>query len=62
MVQASVLYMMQVCQHTYMYDLSAGCPCVSRCQCVRTRASERALKIGSMDKILRFTNTLIIIK
>ena len=39
------------------------CVCVCVCVCVRAcvRARARALRIVSMDKILRFINTLIII-
>ena len=37
-----------------------ACVCVCVCVCARTRA--RALRIVSRDKILRFKNTLIIIK
>ena len=35
--------------------------CVCVCVCACARACARALRIVSMDKILRFTNTLIII-
>ena len=36
------------------------CVCVCMCLCVCERASARTLRIVSMDKILHFTNTLVI--
>ena len=37
------------------------CVCVCVCVCARARARVYALRIVSVDKILRFTDTLIII-
>ena len=41
--------------------VGGACVCVCVCVCVRARVSARALRIVSMDKMLHFINTLIII-
>ena len=48
-----------VCACVCMRVCVRACGCVRACVCVRVRA--RALRILTMDKILRFTNTVIII-